>query len=264
MRSLRQLVTSLLFGALSMVIVLGGVSLSLAEGNIPSLTTSPTFPTPNQPLAITLTPATSEGAIETSPTPTLTLPLLESETPTATLTPAPSTNCPPPNGWHAITVGNDDTLTSLASAYDTTAEQLTQQNCLLTANVEAGMMLYVPNVTQATTAPCSPPAGWTVYIVQAGDSLYHISWSYGLTVQELQQANCRGTSYLIHTGEKLYVPRVATRTPPDTFFPTNTFYPTETEPVPSDTPPLLPTSSVTETKIPPSATSESPTNTNTP
>jgi len=55
-------------------------------------------------------------------------------------------------------------------------------------------------------SPCGSPNTWVVYIVQPGDSLYHVSQIYGVTVAELQRANCLGSSTTLHTGQLLYVP----------------------------------------------------------
>ena len=88
--------------------------------------------------------------------------------------------------------------------------------------------MYVPPVPTVTVIPCGPPAGYVRrHVVQAGDNLYRIALSYGITYPQLQRANCMGSSTTIYAGQLLWVPNVATRTPvpgvtvvPD--FPTST------------------------------------------
>jgi LysM repeat protein len=82
----------------------------------------------------------------------------------------------------------------------------------------------------ASPTSCEPPTGWVEYVVQAGDTLFQIGASFGVTVEELQDANCLGTSTVIYVGDVLYVPNVPTRTavPPAT--------PTEASLLSSETP----------------------------
>ncbi|HLJ60613.1 MAG TPA: LysM peptidoglycan-binding domain-containing protein [bacterium] len=61
----------------------------------------------------------------------------------------------------------------------------------------------------ATTsrAPAVPPASSpTTYIVQPGDTLYHLARMHGLTVAELQDANRLGASGTLHVGQALVIP----------------------------------------------------------
>ena len=98
----------------------------------------------------------------------------------------------------------------------------------------------VPSQTQAA---CGAPRTWVEYIVQPGDSLYHLGQSYGVTVAELQRANCLGISTVLHSGQILRVPPGAPL-------------------IPSATVPgvVIPTASQTKTLIPslPSATPTEP------
>ena len=61
----------------------------------------------------------------------------------------------------------------------------------------------------ATIAPtvCAPRAEWTgSHIIQSGDSLFIISQSYGLSILELQLANCIDDANFIQAGQVLRVP----------------------------------------------------------
>jgi LysM repeat protein len=111
-------------------------------------------------------------------------------------------------------------------------------------------ILFTPFPTH-TQVPCGSPNTWVVYIVRYGDTLSHISQIYGITVAELQRANCLGNSTILHTGQVLYVPRTVPIVPSPTqiivVIPTNT---------PSDTPVIIPpTDTATE---PPVATATQP------
>lgn len=73
--------------------------------------------------------------------------------------------------------------------------------------------------TITPTPPCTPPKGWTAYVVQPGDTLESLAETYNTTVKKLMTANCLLTSDLI-PGTLLYVPSMA---------PTATATPTATE-----------------------------------
>lgn len=109
----------------------------------------------------------------------------------------------------------------------------------------------------ATPVLCGPPAGWIRYTVQSGDTLFNLSQRLGVTIAQLQFANCLGNSTRILVGQRLWVPftpppratntplpATATDTPTATATAhmTNTPVPTETQPPPTAT-------------IPPTATS---------
>jgi LysM repeat protein len=93
-------------------------------------------------------------------------------------------------------------------------------------------------VPLATDTICAPPSGWVIYIVQSNDSLSYLGLKYGVTVTELQEANCMGSVVMIYTGQKLYVPNVPTLTPPvsPTRTPTESASPTIETEISTDTP----------------------------
>ena len=260
MQSLRQLGIGVIIAIVSVILVVGGIMLALAE----------TLPPPSTPTQIPPTLPLS------FPTPTITASPIQSETPTAAQTATPSatttqlntllapTVCTPPVGWIRIIAGAGDTIYSIAQRYKTTAENLSAANCLQSADLPAGYTLYVPPVPTVTVIPCGPPAGWVkTHIVQRGDTLFRIALSYGTTYPQLQRANCMGSSTIIYAGQRLWVPNVPTRTPipgtttiPDFPTSTNTSLPVATTVTPSST--LPPTETFTVTPSP------TPTNTNTP
>ena len=257
----------------SIGLLFGGLSLSLAEGisaNTPgeTLTETVALPPTNTP-SLSLAPPqivslSPTGSALPSPTPTM----------TSVTLPLPPTNCPPPPGWLPYVVQAGDTLDSLAGEYQVSGDELSQANCLLTTELSTGAIVYVPPIPTKTPIPCGPPRNWVTYTVQHGDTLYHLSQAYGITVADLQAANCMGGSTLLHTGQKLYVPPWATRTssptvtgiptststatasPSNTPMPSATGKPTPSAtPIPSDTP----TGTATDTQTPsPSPTDTTP------
>lgn len=267
MATARQFLYGLLLALASLAVVLGGFSLATAEGGfIPAvaetlvqtvtLTGGPSFTA-----ALTAT-ASPTG----SPTSTPTTITMQSATPT------PPANCPPPPGWVPIIIQSGSTLESLAAQYNTTVDGLRHANCLSSAAPPPpGSVLYVPPspTPTRTRIPCGPPVGWVIYTVQSGDTLYHLASLYRVTVRQLQDANCI-TRTTIYVGEQLYVPNVATSTPPfatDTPFPTGTLpTPTETAPAtatpttgPTDTPTETPTPTPTDTPLPTPTDTPTPT-----
>ena len=211
MQALRQLGGGVFIAILSIVLVIGGITLALAESapppsvletSIPILPTVQVFPTFPPTLFSTVV---TETATHTATT---------TFTPIPTLTFAQPTVCNPPTGWTRVIVGINDTIYTLAQRYNTNEDTLKNLNCLTSVELQAGSAIYVPFVPTVVVAPCRPPATWVrTHVVQAGDNLYRIALSYGLTYPELQRGNCMGSSITIYTGQRLWVPNIPTRTP---------------------------------------------------
>ena len=218
MKALRQMGSGFIIGTISLLLVIGGISLSLAESSAPEV--------PPTPSPIPTTFAVEFASPLPSPTPFPETPIATpTEFPTLlpTSTLAPQVTCTIPAGWLPITLGVNDTLYSIAERYKTTADNLDISNCLNNTLPVAGSLIYVPPVPTVTVIPCGPPASWIRgHTVQAGENLYRISLLYRTTVTLLQSANCMGTSTIIHVGQLLWVPNVATSTPAVTNTPTST------------------------------------------
>jgi LysM repeat protein len=210
MQTVRQLGVGVIVAIVSVILVIGGVFLSLAE----------TFPSAATPTQI---PPTFPESFPTPTSTTISFPATDTETTTAlptltesaTLTPVFSpTACTPPSGWVRVTTSSGDTVYSLAQRYKTTAENLNAANCLTSAELPVGVALYVPPVPTVTVIPCGPPFGWVRgYTVRPGDTLFRIALAYNITYPQLQRANCMGSSTTIYTGQRLWVPNVPPRTP---------------------------------------------------
>jgi len=266
MQALRQMGGGLIIGIISLVLVVGGIALSLAETSTPKLNTPTPLPPPTQPLELFASTATSFITI-IEPTDISTY----TPIPTEVIVLSSPTFCPAPVGWFQINVGANDTLYAIAERYKTTPDQLSAANCLANLNPPAGSLLYVPPVPTVTAIPCGAPFGWVKkHVVQSGDNLFRIALSYGISYPQLQQANCMGSSTTIYAGQLLWVPNVPTLTPAvppsntplptsTTDFSTPTFFPTST-PLPTGTTDYsTPTFAPTSTTAPSSTVAPAPT-----
>lgn len=112
------------------------------------------------------------------------------------------------------------------------------------------MFVIITPIPVHTLVSCGRPNTWVVYYVQPGDSLYHLSVIYGVTVADLQRANCLGSSTTLHSGQILYVPPWAPIAPSPTtpFIVYPTAIPTA---IPTDTPVIIPPTDIpTEPPVP--------------
>lgn len=155
----RQIISSLLIALMSFGIVLGGLSLSMAESRSNS-------PATELPLATTMDPYTSQS--DHSPTsepmiitPTHTAALVSSPTSgTSTLTPTftpterfvfpartktPFPCATPPSNWVPHIVQPKETLTSLYRIYGVSVADLQKYNCLPDPDVlQQGQVIFIP------------------------------------------------------------------------------------------------------------------------
>jgi LysM repeat protein len=215
MQGFRDLGNALVVALISVGLIIGALSISLVEF-VPEAA-----PTATDNMFASPKPLTATSTLPPSLVPTLGLESpLPNITSTSTNTPTPPSSCLPPAGWTQITIRISETLDSIAARYRTTKEQLRAANCLFTDNLITGSILYVPPVTTNAPAVCIPGrAGWVNnYIVQSGDSIFRIGYNHYTTSAAMMTANCR-TSEIIHPGEILWVPNVATRTPIPTIMP---------------------------------------------
>ena len=265
MQIIRQIGGSFLLAFLSAALVIGGISLALAESYVPEIP-----PTPTE----TQAPVASFN----SPTPQPIVLVTNTPLAPSTMVPPP-TSCPPPAGWIAITVQPSDDLVTLALRYHSTPENLLIANCLFSTDLPTSSILYVPPFPTQTSVPCGPPPGWVRYTVQPGNTIYGLSQAFGVSSTQLQFANCMpANQYYLTIGQSIWVPNFATRTPRATatatltpvsiIFPTitgtATVTPTATNIPPSSTATKtnVPTSTATQTPVPsftPTATVASPT-----
>jgi hypothetical protein len=260
MSGLRQVVLGFLAALLSSALILGGISMALLQEETGVALALPT------PTATTFTDGPSIEITILSGDPTR---IALTPTPTETF---PPPVCQPPDGWVQRAVGPDETMQSLADSFGLPVEVLAESNCLLpSSQLLGGMILSVPapeatptlsatpTASQVSPRPptrtqlvCGRPAGWRVYYVRHGDTLFSISQAFYTTVLALQRANCLQGS-LIHTGQLLYVPNVATRTPIPSLTAVPSLTQTATSPPATLTPTRIPTTAVVPTTAPTTA-----------
>lgn len=269
MKPFMQLAVGLVSAFGMVALVFGALLLSLSEGTSFAVARSTTTVEPTQ---------TGERP---TPLPGITL-VLGTVPPTVTMLPSETPSCPQPEGWQTYMVGPGDQLESLASQAGISPQNLMQANCMLTASLLPGTLLYLPvsptqepsftpppalptvavppttavqpTIAAATRPACGAPSGWVLYTVQPQDTLFRLANAYGITVSQLQRANCiSGT--LIRAGTRIYVPNVATRTPTVTL----TNVPPSSTPVPPTvTSTITPTASDTAVVIPTETPAEVP------
>jgi LysM repeat protein len=88
-----------------------------------------------------------------------------------------------------------------------------------------------PTATTQPPAPLPqcvvrPPANWTPYLVQRGDTLFSLARQTGTTVGTIRQVNCLGD--VLYYGTTIYLPARPVATPPATVTATPTITPTAT------------------------------------
>ena len=112
-------------------------------------------------------------------------------------------------GRHVVAPG--ETLTSIAFRYGTTADALVAANGL-----SNGDWIYVGQVLNVPDGSSPAPVGGgcaSSYMVQAGDTLSGIAWQYGVTINELMQANSLYSDF-IYEGQRLCMPTGGVAGPP--------------------------------------------------
>lgn len=126
-------------------------------------------------------------------------------TPTSTLTPSPSpTPITSPTPTSSSTPTNTPTIAS-------------------------------PTITESISI-CGPPSRWVVYTVRPGDTLYRLSKVLGVSISQLQEANCLGNSTAIRAGTGLYVPFLPPASPGPTIRPPTSMPPPPSPTKPADSP----------------------------
>ena len=217
-----------ILGLLAVLIGLGVLLMLLASGKVP-LPAVLRFPTPT--ITRTFTPRPTQTPTATS-----------TETPTSTATPIP----PIP---YVIKAG--DSCLAIAIRYDVSVASIILQNKLdPDCTVAVGHTILIPHPTPTlapvptatkfgappVTATNTPPP-YPTYVVVSGDTCLGIALRYGLTLDELMQANNIADCNLLSVGRVLYVPvhPTATATGPArrTATPSPTASPSLTPPSPA-------------------------------
>lgn len=114
----------------------------------------------------------------------------------------PQSNLQGITGIQTYYVKKGDTLWSIATAYKTTVQQLMSLNKMSTSTVFVGQKLVVSHTNVSPTNPTSPSTSTQTYTVKAGDTLFSISRTYNVTVNNIMSWNNLKSSAL-YVGQKL-------------------------------------------------------------
>ena len=99
------------------------------------------------------------------------------------------------------TVKSGDSLWSIAKKYNISVEELKLANNLTNNLLNIGQKLIIPSKQTQTTTD-----DYDIYIVKSGDSLYSIAQRYGVSVNDLIEANNLSTTNL-KIGDQLLIPK---------------------------------------------------------
>ena len=106
------------------------------------------------------------------------------------------------------TVEKGDSLYSIARRFGVTVQEIIDANNLVSNTLSVGQSLIIPGISAGDDLETVP----TTYTVEKGDSLYSIARRFGVTVNDLKNANSL-TSNLLSVGQVLIIPTDESNTP---------------------------------------------------
>jgi len=116
----------------------------------------------------------------------------------------PEASSPSSSGQVVHVVQAGQGLLEIATLYGVSVADIMAANSLTEQDIlRIGQKLIIPGVTKRDVAA----AQGDVHIVQAGESLLSIALLYGVTVDELQQANDLNNPDAIYVGQELVIPK---------------------------------------------------------
>jgi hypothetical protein len=113
----------------------------------------------------------------------------------------------------------------------------------------------IPTLEPSPT-PCFPPAGWVPYVLTSADDVGNLAKAVGLSLEDLQRANCGANLSAALPGDAIFLPYIPTSTPDplQLLTPTNTLVSIIIINTSTPTPTLTPVPTVAPPFVPPTAT----------
>jgi murein DD-endopeptidase MepM/ murein hydrolase activator NlpD len=127
----------------------------------------------------------------------------------------------PPAGVTIHVVQRGESLWKIAQSYGVTVDELATLNSITnTSSLQVGQRLLVPSDVIPVTNPSDstgviiPQPSATLYTVASGDTLFRIAQRFGLTLNELAEANNIFDPSLIYAGQQLIIPNLDSQATP--------------------------------------------------
>jgi len=109
------------------------------------------------------------------------------------------------------TVQDGDVISGIAYEFGVSIDALKQANDLTGDLIRPGDVLIIPSESGAVSEPEEPeatavPEGVTIHEVQAGEVLGTIAKQYGISVEDIMEANDLDNADMIKVGQDLIIP----------------------------------------------------------
>ena len=111
------------------------------------------------------------------------------------------------NRIHLVVRG--DTIFSLSRLYNVSQDELMRRNGMSSpSQLQAGMRLVIPGGAAGSPATASSPAAASRghHIVRPGETLYSLARNWGVSIQDLRDANGLSRNHVLRAGERLAIP----------------------------------------------------------
>ena len=128
----------------------------------------------------------------------------------------------PTPGPFAYTIKTGDTLNGIALQFGVNPNEIMEMNEILDRNnLTVGAQIIIPgyqapaeeagSLASATSAGADSSGKGVVHVVQSGQGLFEIAGIYGVSPDEIAQANNLADSNLLRVGQELIIPGVSPR-----------------------------------------------------